>query len=72
MRSSVFNSLPAGVVLSIATNQLISNVRMSKLTNHIDVITRDTDCHVDDTVYPDSFRLWQLERLDPGVVQDRE
>jgi len=45
---------------------------MSKLTNHIDVITRDTDCHVDDTVYPDSFRLWQLERLDPGVVQYRE
>jgi hypothetical protein len=53
MPSSVPNSLPAGVVLSIATDQLISNARASKLTNHIDVVTRDTYRHVDDTMYPD-------------------
>jgi hypothetical protein len=53
VRSPEFSSLPAGVVLSIATDQLISNVRMSELTNHVDVVTRDTDRHVDDTVYPD-------------------
>jgi hypothetical protein len=47
------NSLPAGVVLSIATDQLISNARASKLTDHVDIVARDTDCHVDDTVYPD-------------------
>jgi len=71
-REREYYSLPAGVVLSIATDQPISDARMSKLTNHIDVVTRDTDRHVDDTMYPDSFRLWQLKRLDPGVVQYRE
>jgi hypothetical protein len=55
MPSSVPNSLPAGVVLSIATDQLISNARASKLTNHVDVVTGDTDRHINDTVYPDSL-----------------
>ena len=53
MRSSVSDSLPAGVVLSIAIDQLLSNMRMSELTNHVNVVTRDTYCHVDDTMYPD-------------------
>lgn len=47
------SSLPAGVVLSIATDQLLSDIRASQLTDHVDVITRDTDRHVDDTMYPD-------------------
>jgi len=47
------NSLPAGVVLSIAIDQLLAVPRKIKLTNHVDVITGDTNRHVDDTMYPD-------------------
>jgi hypothetical protein len=64
--------LPAGVVFSIATDQLISLFRVKELTDHVDVITRDTDRHVDNTMYPDRLRLWQLKRLDPSVVKYRE
>lgn len=45
-------SVPAGVVLSIATDQLLP-VRTRNLTDHVDVVARDTDGHVDNAMYPD-------------------
>jgi hypothetical protein len=38
------------------------------LTNHIDVVARYADCHIDDTVNPDSWRFGEFKGLDPGKV----
>lgn len=42
------------------------------LTDHVDIVARHANEHVNQTVHPDSPRLWQFERLDACVVQDRE